>query len=119
MSKSADHFCTALYIQPTHKFPSPERYQGSHDGFLCLAWLQALSFYAKAIKAPAADWTRIAVSYLTGAAILWWHGSGLSDDSTFEEFTKACYSPKDSKTLSASACTAPNSPVRSPPLSKK
>jgi hypothetical protein len=86
-----------VYIQPSHKFPSPERYAGSHDGFSCLAWLQSLTFYVKAIKAPETEWTRIGVSYLTGAAILWWHGSGLSDDDPYCDFSeglKAMFLPE-------------------------
>ena len=57
-----------VYIQPSHKFPPPERFSGSHDGFSCLAWLQSVRFYVEAIKAPKANWTCIAVSYLVGVA---------------------------------------------------
>ena len=75
-----------VYIQPSHKFPAPERFSGSHDGFSCLAWLQSVIFYIEAIKAPHSEWTRIAVSYLTGAAILWWQSCGIKASEEFAIF---------------------------------
>jgi len=69
-----------------HKFPHPERFSGFHDGFPCLTWLQSVRFYIKAIKFPHSEWTRIAVSYLTSAAILWWQSCGIKASGEFEIF---------------------------------
>lgn len=75
-----------VYVQSSHKFPSPERFSGSQDGFSCLAWLSSIKFYVEAINCPKSQWTRIAVSHLTSAAILWWQSSGIAASADFQDF---------------------------------
>ncbi|KAG0035001.1 hypothetical protein BGZ83_004099, partial [Gryganskiella cystojenkinii] len=90
-----------------HKFAPPDKFDGKRDGFACLAWLHAVTFYNDCIQADKKQHSRIAIGYLTGEAILWWNGSGLSPVILFPDFEdglKAMFVPVRARLHSVKLC---------------
>ena len=74
----------------------PTKYDGTRDGFKCLAWLKEVQRYLSMKDIPDNKWTINAVNLLNQSALLWWESLNLGDSTTYIEFVgqfKKAYMP--------------------------
>ena len=90
---SADQPTTIVELDTTSK---PARYDGTRDGFKCLAWLKGVKRYFAMKNIPEGRQTMHAVNLLNHTSLLWWESLNHDDDCPYTTFTtefKKAYMP--------------------------
>lgn len=90
-----EHTTTFIELDTTSK---PAKYDGTRDGFKCLAWLKEVNRYFAMKNTPATHQTLTAVNLLGPTSLLWWDSLPETDDCAYTTFVssfKAAYMPSN------------------------
>lgn len=74
----------------------PAKYDGTRDGYKCLAWLKEVKRYFAMKSIPEQRQTIHAINLLNQSSLLWWESLNFTDDCSFDTFTeqfKRAYMP--------------------------
>lgn len=88
-----DTLATIIELDTTSK---PAKYDGTRDGFKCLAWLKEVQRYFTMKNVPDNKRTIHAVNLLNQTSLLWWESLNIDDScdySTFKTLFKKAYMP--------------------------
>src|SRR5690348_4050098 len=88
-----DTLATIIELDTTSK---PAKYDGTRDGFKCLAWLKEVQRYFTMKNVPDDKRTIHAVNLLNQTSLLWWESLNIDDScdySTFKALFKKAYMP--------------------------
>ncbi|OAQ22488.1 hypothetical protein K457DRAFT_26010, partial [Linnemannia elongata AG-77] len=88
-----DTLATIIELDTTSK---PAKYDGTRDGFKCLAWLKEVQCYFTMKNVPDDKRTIHAVNLLNQTSLLWWESLNIDDScdySTFKTLFKKAYMP--------------------------
>jgi hypothetical protein len=88
-----DTLATIIELDTTSK---PAKYDGTRDGFKCLAWLKEVQRYLTMKNVPDSKRTIHAVNLLNQTSLLWWESLNIDDScdySTFKTLFKKAYMP--------------------------
>ncbi|KAK5809267.1 hypothetical protein F5H01DRAFT_348866 [Linnemannia elongata] len=88
-----DNLATIIELDTTSK---PAKYDGTRDGFKCLAWLKEVQRYFTMKNVPDGKRTIHAVNLLNQTSLLWWESLNIDDScdySTFKTLFKKAYMP--------------------------
>src|SRR5678815_1943016 len=78
-----DTLATIIELDTTSK---PAKYDGTRDGFKCLAWLKEVQRYLTMKNVPDSKRTIHAVNLLNQTSLLWWESLNIDDSCDYSTF---------------------------------